>query len=93
MVERRNQSQREPRFDTRPLRGVFYSFYFLAQSFPESSDYVYSRASNIYDYTQDFKFISRGYCAASNGDSLWKLWDAQTLSGPDVHNFRYVRIQ
>ena len=36
----------------------------------------------VQNHAQDFKFISRGYCAAS--DSLWKLWDAQTLSGPDV---------
>jgi len=47
----------------------------------------------VQNHTQDFQFVSRGYCAASNGDSLWKLWDAQTLSGPDVHNFRFVRIQ
>ena len=36
------------------------------------------------NHTQDSQFISRGYCAASNGDSLRKLGDAQTLYGPDV---------
>ena len=51
------------------------------------------RQRTVQNHAQDFKFVSRGDCATSNGDSLWKLWDAQTLSGPDVHNFRFVRIQ
>ena len=40
------------------------------------------RQRTVQNHTQDFKFVSRGYCATSNGDSLWNLWDAQTLLVP-----------
>jgi len=39
------------------------------------SHMLIKRQRTVQNHTQDFKFISRGYCAASNGDSLWKLWD------------------
>jgi len=29
-----------------------------------------NRQRTIQNHTQDFKFVSRGYCATSNGDSL-----------------------
>jgi len=37
------------------------------------SHMLIKRQRTVQNHAQDFQFISRGYCALSNSDSLWKL--------------------